>query len=296
MRPRGIRIICMALLLLCFRPESEDADAAGPDRAELEVTECRVLFPERVLLASEQMGILSEVLDEGTPVQQGQIVARLQDDVPRAAVAVAEARAGSDVAVRVAQKEQEQAQAEYDSALRANQNQPTYPETEITRRRLAAEAATLGIEKAAQDLEISRKQRDEAMAELQSSYLRSPIDGMVTLRIKHVGEGIRQADPVVEVVNTDIVHVEGFVTLNEVHQWRVGRPVEVYADLSPAENLRPGPLTTAARREAGPYSGVIGFVDVSIEPLSRTVRVWAAVPNADGQLKDGMTARMVLVE
>lgn len=296
MRPRAILVIVPALLLLCFRPESDEVDAAAPRGANLEVTECRVLFPERVLLASEEMGILSEVLDEGTPVQRGQIVARLQDDVPRATLAVAEARAGSDVDVRVAQKEQQQAQAEYDSALRANQNQPTYPETEIIRRRLAAEAATLGIEKAARDLEITRKQRDEAMAELQSSYLRTPIDGMVTLRIKHVGEGIRQADPVVEVVNTEIVHVEGFVTLNEVHQWRVGRPVNVYADLSPADDLQLGPSTSASRREAGPYSGVIGFVDVSIEPLSRTVRVWAEVPNADGQLKDGMTARMVLVE
>jgi multidrug resistance efflux pump len=300
MRPRIGLFICAVVLALVWYARSDNAGAQGQRRARLEITECRVVFPERVPLASERQGILMEVLDEGVRVQQGQIVARLQDNVPRASLAVAEARA-TDVDVRVARKEQEQAQAEYDAALKANQGAgdgrvTAYPETEITRRRLAVEAAALRVEQAAQDLEVNRKLRDQALAELEASYLRSPVDGMVTLQVKRIGEGIRQAEPVVEVVNTDVVRVEGFVPLNEVQRWRVGRAVDVYADLSPADELASSVRADAPRQEAGPFPGVIGFVDVSVQPLSRSVRIWAAVSDEGSTLRDGMTARMVLVE
>ena len=297
MRPQGILLIgTVSLLLLLSGPESAETVAQEAFPPQLEVTECDILFPERVLLASERMGILAEVMGEGTPVSLGQIVARLQDDVPVAALAVADARAAADVAVQVARKEQEQAQAEYDAGLRANQNRSTYPETEITRRRLATEAATLRIEQAEEDLDILRKLRDEALAELETSYLRAPFNGTVNLQMKRVGEGVQQAEPVLELINTDVVHVQGFVPLAELHHWRVGRPVDVYADLSPAVELDFANPVSTRRNETGPYNGVIGFIDKSIQPLSRTVRIWAELPNADGRLRDGMTARMVLAD
>lgn len=295
MRPRDLLLIGAALFLMLCGPESGQTGPGGPIRTAREVRECQVQFPERRLLAAERIGILNEVFDEGTRVRSGQIVARLQDDVLRSALAVAEARATSDVAIRVARKEQEQAQAEYEAGLAANLSRMTYPEAELARRRLAAEAAALRIEEAEDNLLISQRLRDEAIAELNTSFIRSPIDGMVTLRIKHAGEALRQGDPVLEVINTDVVRIEGFVTLEALQQWRVGRAVDVYADLSSADEFSPVPAD-ASRAEAGPYSGVIGFVDVSVQPLSRTVRVWAEVRNVDGQLRDGMTARMVLVE
>jgi multidrug efflux pump subunit AcrA (membrane-fusion protein) len=297
MRPQGKLLICTVLLLLLLSgPESAETGADESFARGPEVAECTVRFPERVLLASERMGILDEVLSEGTPVSAGQIVARLRDHVLAAALAVADARATADVAVQVARKEQEQAQAEYDSGLRANQNRPTYPETEISRRRLAAEAASLRIQQAEEDLRILEKLRDEALAELETSYLRAPFDGTVNLQMKRVGEGVQHAEPVLELINTEVVHVEGFVPLHELRHWRVGRPVDVYADLSPAIELEISHSVSTRRNEAGPYNGVIGFIDQSIQPLSRTVRIWAEVPNADGRLRDGMTARMVLAE
>lgn len=295
MRPGNILLAGIVALLMLCESDSGATGAAGTARSLREVRDCQVSFPERRLLAAERLGILSEVLDEGAAVRSGQVVARLQDDVPRSALAVAEARAASDVGVRVARKELEQAQAEYTAGLAANEVRTTYPEAEITRRRLAAEAAALRVEEAEEELLIGQKLRDEALAQLNTSYIRTPIDGMVTLRIKRVGEGIRQGDPVLEVINTDVVRIEGFVPLNEIQYWRVGSAVDVYADLSSVDNL-PAVGPVPARNEVGPYEGVIGFVDVSVQPLSRTVRFWAEVRNVDGQLRDGMTARVVLVE
>lgn len=294
MRPRIGLFICAVVLALVWYARSDNVDAQAQRRSRLEIRECKVLFPERVLLASERQGILMEVLDEGVRVQQGQIVARLQDNVPRASLEVAESRA-TDVEVRVARKEQEQAQVEYDAALKANQG-GAYSETEVARRRVAVEVAALRVEQAAQDLQVNLRLRDQALAELETSYLRSPVDGIVSLRIKQIGEGIRQAEAVVEVINTDVVHIEGFVPLHEVQQWRVGRAVDIYADLSPADVLDSDIRSAGPRQEAGPFPGVVGFIDVSVQPLSGVVRVWATASDNSGTLRDGMSARMVLVD
>lgn len=279
-----------------FAAADDPPDSAGS--SILVISDCRVQFVRRRQLASDRSGILSEVTAEGRSVDEDQVVAILQDLVPRSTLAVAEARAGSDVDVRLAEKEHARALAEYEGAQAANEeaagNRPAYPEIEITRRRLAAESAALQIEQAQRDLEVLRKSRDEADAELQSYSVRSPISGTVVRVLKDVGEGVQLAEPILEVVNSETARVEGFVPLDQLALVEVGMPVQVFIDLSgPGESPAAIPVPPAHRpKEAGPYEGRIGFIDLALQPVARSVRVWADVENTDGQLRDGMTARM----
>jgi len=285
----------LGLWTVCILPGVQgDDDKPQPATSTIIIEECRVLFVDLVPIASPRAGILSRVADEGSRVSAGESVATLQDDVPRSALAVADARAASDVDIRLARKKHEQAAAEYQAALTANAESrggvPVFSEVEVTRRRLAMESAELEIEQAERDLEVLRRARDEEQAELEIYSIRSPIDGIVTRSLKRPGEGVQLADPILNVIDPEVIRVEGFVRLDDVDRLEASMLVQVFAVVGSEDETDPG----LRPREIGPYDGHIGFVDLAVQPVARTVRVWADVRNTDGRLRDGMTARMVV--
>ncbi len=277
---------------LCGRPVSA---GEGPRSGqEVDVVDCRVLFVERRTLSSERSGILCFVVKEGDHVETGESVVRIEDSVPQSALAVAEARAASDVDVRVAKKESEAAHAEHRVALQANRNAPgTYPDTEILRLQLTAEAADLKVEQAEHELEVNCLLRDQAQAELETYDVGAPLSGLVTRTFKGAGEGVQLAEPILELINTDTVRVEGFVSVRDASRIRPGMQVTAHVDPRGDVPSSRAPQTEP-RTEVKPFDGRLGFVDVSVQPVTRVVRVWAEVANRDGQLRDGLTARMTI--
>jgi len=257
--------------------------AAQPEggAAATVVPDCSIKLINEVILSAERPGILGEIkVLEGDRVEEGALLARIRDEAPRAAFEVARKEAESDIDIRFSRKAAEVARAEYEKAEEANRrNKGTVPEVEVRRALLAAEKATLEIEKAQHMREINGLKRDEAGVQVQICRIEAPFSGFISKVYLTRGATVRQGDPVIELVSTDRVKVEGYVPLEQVAALKPGQPVEV---------------EVTARQAGGvagqPVAGVLKFVDVKANNANSKVRVWAEIPNEDGRLRAGLTA------
>jgi len=247
----------------------------------------RVILEDEATLASDRPGILGFVEPgEGDQVTAGQQVAGLKDAVAKAALAVAARTAESDVDIRYAQKAAAVAAEVLRKSEQANvQNPGNVPEVQISQLRLDAERAKLQIEKAEFDKGVAELERDQAAAELETYQIVTPIDGIVTEVMKHAGEAVQQGDPILRVVRTDVVRVEGDVSVADAFRVRPGDSVRVRLD---ADKLGGLPKELADRV----FEGKIAFVDPTAKLVSNAVRVWATVPNEGNFLKAGLPAVM----
>lgn len=250
------------------------------------VPDCRILLINHVTLASDRNGVVSAQLPlEGDSVTAGSTIVELKDDVPKAALAVATKKSANDIEVRYAKKAAELAEAEFDRAERANRRLPgTVPEIEAKRLKLAFDKAVLQIEQAENELQVHRLERDQAAAELATYRIEAPFDGVVTRVTRSRGEAVRQGDPILELASTRKVKVEGEVELNQVWRLKPGLPVTIQLDI-------PDLPADIARQT---FPGKLVFVDVTAQPVSGRVRVWAEVENEENVLRAGLPARMTI--
>lgn len=269
-------------------PQGQPSPGPGtPPAAAGQVTlaQCRVKLINDVQLASARGGILARVAAEGSRIAAGQPVAELREELARIGLQIAEQEASSDVEIRFAEKSSEFARLKYLRALDANQRAAgTVSELELQELRLEAERALLQLEQARQKHLVAQLRCDETRELLGTCRVLAPFEATVVQVYKHPGEVVREGEPIAEVVNTERVRIEGQIPLAESVRIQAGARVEVVvADPEAAPALR-------AQR----FAGEIGFVDVKVEPVSRTIRVWAWAENRGGLLRDGMTVTMTI--
>jgi hypothetical protein len=247
---------------------SAPAGGSGSPRAgSIVIEDCRTWFPYRRRLASERSGILAEAPDEGDRFEPGAVVARLKDDVPRAALAAAEKKASNDADVRQALKAHELAKFSYDRMQAANKSRPgTFAEDEVRQRELDTASTSLRVDVARHELEVAQLEAAQARAELATYEIRTERGGIVTRVIKHDGEGVQLGEEVLEIVDTSVLRVEGFARAERDAPLKPGAPVQVEL-LGPSGRL-------AARLATS-----VGFVDVS-QTSGGEVRLWADVSPA----------------
>ncbi|MGE5194480.1 MAG: efflux RND transporter periplasmic adaptor subunit [Deltaproteobacteria bacterium] len=266
---------------------SETAPRGKGSPRSVRVEQCTVKLLDEVVLACERPGVLGNIaVREGDTVREGQLLASLKDDVARAALAVAEAEAESDVDIRFAQAASGVAQLEHERMVEANRRVPqTIPEIEVRKAGLAAEKTVLEIEKATQNRKVHLLKRDEAAVQLTTYRIEAPFEGFVTRVHFSKGASVKQGDPVIELVSTKKVRVEGEVALSDLTFVRPGSRVSVQLD---------GPDVPA---EAGnkSYPGKIVFVDVKSTKVEHKIRVWAEVDNLENSLRGGLLATMTIL-
>lgn len=260
------------------------ADDARPqsDNRAIVVPQCRIRLNDDVQLSCERTGILDVVVQEGTEVKAGSVVAKIRDDEVRANLAVISKEASNDVEVRFAQKATELAQVKYLRALDANKASPgTVPELELRELRLLADKSLLQLEQAKHQFELAGLRRDEITERMKSYYVAAPFDAFVAQVHKQTGEVVREGEPVLELANTRLVRVEGYLDANDVPFVRMGTVVSVsLAPRSVGGNLA--------------FSGRVAYVGVKVEPVTQKVRFWATVENHDNVLKDGLLANITI--
>jgi RND family efflux transporter MFP subunit len=268
------------------KSDPKNAEPARQKSVEIE-KQCTISLIDEVTLSCDRPGIIAFVLPrEGDAVLSGQLVVSLQDDVPKATLAVADEEARSDVEIRYAVKAGEVARAEYEKVLDANRiNEKTFPLVEVERLRLAAEKTVLEKESAEHRQQVNRLKRDEAQAQLETYRIKAPFDGVVTRAHRSPGEAVRQGDQVLELASTRRVRVEGAVRIRDVWSVKQGARVQVRLDIPDVD----------LEIEKQIFTGRVVFVDVKAEPVSATVRVWAEVDNPDNLLRAGLFARMTIL-
>lgn len=253
----------------------------------IKVDRCTVKLIDEVILSSERAGILGVVsVREGDRVEEGKLLATLKDDVARASLAVAEIEASSDIDIRFAQNASEVAAVEYEKVQEANRRVPgTVPGVEVRRARLAADKTVLEIEKARHTHDVQVAKRDEAAAQLATYRIEAPFEGFVTRVHLSRGAAVRQGDPVIELVSTRKVRVEGYISVNELTHVRQGSKVKVQLDAT----------DDGAESAKQSFPGKIVFVDVKSTPVEHKVRVWAEVENLENKLRSGLTPTMTIL-
>ncbi|MFN0195735.1 MAG: efflux RND transporter periplasmic adaptor subunit [Planctomycetaceae bacterium] len=289
-----VRALCLGMVFLATnfaqgqneRPAKSRTPKPSARGAEILLPECSITAVDVAILSTDRSGVLADItVKEGAFVQTDQIVARLQDDVAQARFLLADAKAKDNVDIRYSAKAYDYAKKEYEIALDSRARVPgSVPELEAEKLKLAMDRGELQVEKAESDFELNKLSRDEALADLNSYRIKTPFPGMVTRVYKHKGEAVRQGDPVLELINTDRLRVEGYLSIRDRLRVKMGAAVAVRIDI-PDEELE---------IEDDIFEGQITFIDVSVVGTSSICRVWAEVPNRDDLLRIGLPAQMMI--
>lgn len=282
---RGLVILLLGLVC-ALAAQTRQALAAPPRDDVVDVERCRIKFVQRATLASSQVGIVKFVrpAEEGKPVEKGQQVAGLDDDVPQAKVAVARKEIENDIDIRYAKSAAALAKTELKKAEEVNRAVAgTVPDIEVKRLALAADKSVLQIELAEHQNQVKALNLKLAEAELKSYVVTAPFSGIVTQIFKHPGEAVRQGDPILEIVNPERIRAEALVPLTDAWRIKPGDRAQVLLD---------GPFAKSLGGKPPLFEGKVVFVDVSADPVNHKVRVWTEVKNRNGILRSGLEARL----
>jgi RND family efflux transporter MFP subunit len=203
------------------------ATRTDPERSMGVAAEGRVVaYPDaEVKVAAERPGRLVRVaVQQGQKVRKGELLAEIDSDELRAALAEARARvAEADAEIRLA-------------------------EANLKRRRQLAEERILpahDLDQANRDLEIAGARRETARAEaeryeaqIRKTRVLSPIAGTVTLRHTETGQTVEAGDPVATVADLSRLRIEGEAHEADAGSVAVGAPVTITCDGYPGRTWR----------------------------------------------------------
>jgi len=264
------------------------------------VQTCLVSIIEEIDVPAEEKGVLRTILvEENDIVQAGQLLvqiddrqAQLQREAAQTQLRAAQERASATIDVDYAKAAHKVAEAEYRLAIDINEGvADTIPEAEVRRRQLNVHRAQLQIEKSQLDSKVAKMNAEVHQAEVRSAddlierqKLNAPINGVVTVKYRDVGEWVDPGEPVLRVVRMDQLWVEGFVDAAEYNPEDVaGGPVVVRA--------------TRARGQVVEFYGRIASVSPVVQAGNR-YRVKASVENRTQHdqwlLRPGMTPEMYI--
>lgn len=267
--------------------------------------------------------VLEVLVDEGRPVEKGQVVARLDDRHHRNQIAQAEAAVAlADAHVRIVrlgarrediealrqqvrQADEALAQARKDrdraAALVAQDGLPRKmlddAETLVAVREAAAKAAREMLQKARtgarpEEIDAAEAQKRQAEAVLQAlrdrlkDYeVRSPVSGVVLLKLVEAGEVVAAGQTLATVADLSFLTLRVYVSEADLGRIRLGQDASVHVDAWPGREF-PGRVThIASEAEFTPKN-----IQTREERVKTVYAVKVSVPNPDGLLKVGMPA------
>lgn len=285
MIPVLLRPLLLAAVAACASAGETPADGEAPETGTLIVEKCQIKVVDRALLAAERDGIVAE-----TPVQEGDVVAadqlllKLRDETARTQLELARARAANDVDVRFSRKVADTAGANYEAGLEL-EKQNAINAFQLRQRKLEHERGLLSIEQSTFQLNLAALEVARAEADLKGYHVSAPFGGTVLRVLKRRGESVRNGDPVIELVNTDRVHVEAYCKLADLWNTRSGAPVHVQLD---APELARFGVTEES------FEGKLILVDPVVQPVTGMVRIVSEVRNRNNILREGLKARMTI--
>lgn len=217
-------------------------------------------------LGPKMTGILSQLsVEEGDRVKKGQLLFRLDAAQPSLAVdqaktAVASAQVGFDAA-----------KLEFNRASELMKNGSIAP--------ASFDQAKSGYDRAQTGLDQAKVALQMAQRSLSDTGITSPIDGVVTAKLKNVGETVTMMPPTVVLVVQDVDQLE----------LRARLPEKALAQIKEGSPLRMTATSVGLTREVS-----IKRINPTIEARTRTVEVVADVDNSDGKLKVGMLVEVAV--
>ena len=167
-------------------------------------------------LASELSAKLKWIADVGTVVKEGDTVARLDDITFRLLEMEAQSRV-----------DREQARITF---LRAERERLERLRHENLSAKSQLDQTTSNLAVAESDKAIAEAQLGQAKVAMYVTEIRAPFDGIVTEKLRNIGERLNVADEVIHLVNPDSVEVVARAPLNTVNFIKDGDILEVHND------------------------------------------------------------------
>jgi RND family efflux transporter MFP subunit len=198
-------------------------------------------------------------VDEGQRVRRGVLLARLDDS------AVRDSYLSAKSAVRSAESALQVAQRNAERASRLAQA-GALPERDLETAQLNATNAGGALADARARLALAEKQ-------LGSTMVRAPISGAVSERAVDPGDVVQVGAGLFTIVDLSSLRLEATVPVEKIDRLKVGTPVEFT-------------VTGYDRR----FKGRIERINPAVDPATRQVRIYVAVPNAEQSLVAGLYA------
>ncbi|KJU83049.1 Secretion protein HlyD [Candidatus Magnetobacterium bavaricum] len=220
---------------------------------------------ERVTVSSEVDGILLQLtVTEGARVSKGAMLARVNDSELVLSLKSAE------LAVTQAEASLTNLRGEFQrkNALYKDQLVTKQQFDDITTRLTIAEAE---FERAKAAMMLSRQRLDKTI-------IYSPLNGAVEVKKASAGDYVRNGSPLVTIIQTDPLKLNFTVTEKAARTLHKGQEVIFRVDALPQ----------------GQFTGKVNVIYPSVDKKTRTLEVEALVNNADGVLKPGYFAHVML--
>jgi RND family efflux transporter MFP subunit len=278
------RVIALAAVALLSVQACKQNDAANAAAAESNATAMAVgpeniavvkaeditsgpalsgsLSPEtQATVRSEVSGaVLQTFVEAGSPVHQGQELARIDDSGIRDSYLSAKsAVTTADNTVQIAEREAGRAETLSKAGAIADQQ------------RDQARNQLTGAQAQAAD---ARARLANAQKQLDKTVIRAPFTGVVAARTINAGDFLAPGNAAYTIINPSTMRLEASVPAEALSAIRLGAPVEFTVN------------GYATRR----FTGRISSVNPVADPSTRQVRVIVTIPNQGGTLVSGLFA------
>ncbi|MEL7368898.1 MAG: efflux RND transporter periplasmic adaptor subunit, partial [Myxococcota bacterium] len=217
-------------------------------------------------LSAQSAGTVETLVPLGAPARKGQVLARLDPGLLKAAVRSSKANV-------------EAAKASKALALESFQRQKPLYEGKIIS---ALEFRKIRSDLASAEAQLAQAQANlaQAMKSLENTLVVAPFDGVVENRSVKEGEQVAPGVPILRLTDSKVMKVKAGVPERYAADIKAGREASVRFNAYGIEDR----------------SGKLIFVSSVIEPRSRTFEVELELANQDGLLKPEMVARVVVTK
>lgn len=179
-----------------------------------------------------------------------------------------------DVLLRLRDAEARAGVAEAEARLSLAKSQSDRTRSLFDRQNASRQDLDVGVAEQA----LAQAQLERAQEQLRRTVVRAPFDGVVGLRGVALGEVIDPSRVVTRIEAIDRVVVDVEVPERWLPRMQVGLAASVDVDALPGER----------------FTGDVVFVGPRITAATRTAPVRVSVPNPEGRLRPGMSARVSL--
>ena len=210
---------------------------------------------------------------EGDRVMEGEVLARMDDAVQEARVAVARASASAEGARRraeLAEAEAEAVLARVEAAARRGAAQPW----EAERARHALATARAEFEMAGDQLARAEAELRLEEATLERFALRAPFDATVLRVLREPGEAVGAGETIVEVGRLDALEATAFVPA----AW--------------LDALAPGDAVAGRLSDGTPASLAVRWIDPRVDAASGTARATLELPEPGAGARPGLAVTL----
>ena len=271
-------------------PQGQPSVGRGP----ITVKGCRIVWADERVVFSKTPGRIDRIyVDEGDPVEAGQVLAKLDDREAEVEYRIQKKQGDSELNIHLAETKVK----EYET--RADVSEVLYRKGAISLEELRLSKVNLEVNQWQAKLEVEKRENEQSKAErakfiLDDYTIESPIKGVVQKRHKREKEAVPANDlQMFRIVATDHVWVEGLVLATEVYRVRKGQGVEVRLTFDERDGAPPDEANEK-------FQGKIVFIDPDVDQTSRKFWVRAEVKNRSNKddqviLHAGLKGQMTIL-